>query len=200
MAVPALDEFPEIGPWAWCGIARDPLQGPRPAPEGLHARPQVLIVGRMSLLRKILLALGVVLIGIQFVPAEITNPPVTADVGAPPEVAAVLRRACYDCHSNETVWPWYSKVAPFKFLLAHDVEEARAALNFSTWDAYSAEQAAHKLEEVWEEVEEGEMPLWFYTPLHPEAKLSDSDRELLHGWSKMAASETEALEAEAAGD
>lgn len=140
----------------------------------------------MKLAKRLALFLVVVLIAIQFVPAERSNPPVTADLDAPAEVKAVLRKACYDCHSNETVWPWYARIAPAKLLLAHDVEEAREHMNFSTWDAYSEADRTHIRGEVWEEVEEGEMPPWFYTPLHGQAKLTDADREVLRDWAKGA--------------
>ena len=134
-------------------------------------------------LRVALVLLFVALAAIQFVPVVRSNPSVTAELQAPPEVAAVLRRACYDCHSNETVWPWYSYVAPVSWLVAHDVEEGRHSLNFSTWGEGSAKRQAHEREEVWEMVESGEMPLWFYVPLHPEAKLADADRAVLRAWS-----------------
>lgn len=136
--------------------------------------------------------MAVVFVVIQFVPVEgRTNPPVQSDIGAPPEVDAILRRSCYDCHSHETRWPWYNRVAPASWLIAHDVKEAREHLNFSAWDRYSSEEKAHLIEEMWEEVEEGEMPLWFYVPLHPEAKLSDEDKATLEAWSDRASKNQE---------
>ncbi len=131
------------------------------------------------------IALGLLLfVGmLQLVPTELANPPVTAEVPAGDAVRALLRRACYDCHSNESRWPWYAHVAPVSWLIEHDVNEAREHVNFSTWDEYTPEQRAHKLEEVWEEVQEGEMPLWFYIPLHPQARLSVEDMSLLRDWS-----------------
>jgi cytochrome c551/c552 len=112
-----------------------------------------------------------------------TNPRVQQDVAAPPEVAAVLRRACYDCHSNETVWPWYSNVAPFSWLLARDVREGRRELNFSAWNAYDTKKQAKKLKETADEVAEGEMPPWFYIAMHPDAALSQADAEGLRAWT-----------------
>jgi cytochrome c551/c552 len=108
---------------------------------------------------------------------------VSSDVGAPPEVAAILRRACYDCHSNETVWPWYAGVAPVSWLLAHDVQEGRAELNFSTWDTYDAARRKKKLKETAEEVAEGEMPPWLYVLMHPDARLDATARERLRAWT-----------------
>ncbi len=123
-------------------------------------------------------------IGIQFIPVDRTNPPITATIEAPPEVMTILRRACFDCHSNETVWPWYSYVAPVSWLVASDVDEGREELNFSQWDAYSPDRCAHKIKECGEEVAEGEMPLWFYLPTHPEAQLTQTDVKTIVDWSK----------------
>lgn len=125
----------------------------------------------------------VVFAAIQLVPGERTNPPVETEVPASEEVRLVLRRACYDCHSNETVWPWYSRIAPISWLLARDVAEGREALNFSTWNRLSHEKRVEAMHESWEEIEEGEMPPWFYLPPHPEARLSEEDRQLLRAWS-----------------
>jgi len=122
----------------------------------------------------------------QLVPIDRSNPPVTAEVPAPPAVRAILERSCYDCHSNESRWPWYGYVAPVSWIMAYDISEARGHVNFSTWDAYTEEKQAHKLEEVWEEVEEGEMPFFVYLPLHPEAELSEADKELLEAWADPA--------------
>ena len=112
-----------------------------------------------------------------------SNPPVTGDIGAPPEVAAVLRRACYDCHSHETVWPWYSRVAPISWLVAHDVREGREELNFSAWDRYDPAKRRKKLAKTVEEVDEEEMPPWYYALVHPDARLSAAERELVRAWA-----------------
>jgi uncharacterized membrane protein len=133
--------------------------------------------------RRVAVVLGVAVLAIQLVPVDRTNPPVEEEVPASPEVREILRRACYDCHSHETEWPWYSRVAPVSWLVARDVEEAREHLNFSTWNRLSAEDRAEGFEEAWEEVESGEMPLWFYVPLHPEAELTAEERSLLRAWS-----------------
>lgn len=136
--------------------------------------------------RKIFLFVLIVLVAAlglaQLIPVERTNPPVSQDVPAPAEVKTILRKACYDCHSNETVWPWYSHVAPASWLVANDVEEGREHLNFSVWDTYKAKRQAKKLEELAEEVGEGEMPLWFYVPFHPDAKLSAQEKQTLVSW------------------
>ena len=86
---------------------------------------------------RIILVMVVVLVGIQFIPVNRSNPPVEEEIPVLPEVKAILKRACYDCHSNETVWPGYSRVAPVSWLLAWDVGEGREELNFSTWNRYN---------------------------------------------------------------
>ena len=141
-------------------------------------------VFRWEVLRWVVLVVAVAVVVIQFVPvARPLNPPVTSEVPASPEVRTILRRACYDCHSNETVWPWYSKVAPVSWLVAKDVREGRAELNFSTWDQYNTKEQAKKLRESFEEVAEGEMPPWIYKPLHRDAVLSAQDRSALRRWA-----------------
>lgn len=121
---------------------------------------------------------------LQFVPAEAGNPPVTAAMEMPAgETGQLLTAACMDCHSNETIWPWYSRVAPAKFFIADHVQEGREHLNFSTWGEMSVEDRDHALEEVVEVMEEGEMPLASYTLLHGEAKLTERQRQLLMDWA-----------------
>ncbi len=119
----------------------------------------------------------------QLVPVERSNPPVETEVPAPTAVRAILERSCYDCHSLATRWPWYSRVAPVSWLVAYDVEHAREHMNFHTWNRYDADERREKLEELWEEVEKGAMPLWYYLPLHPRARLSEGDKEILRGWA-----------------
>jgi hypothetical protein len=124
-------------------------------------------------------------IGIQFVPVERTNPPVESDVPAPAELKAVIRRSCYDCHSNETRWPWYARVAPVSFLIASDVKEGRREVNFSVWNQYSGNRKARKLKEIVEQVEQNKMPQWYYVLLHPETKLSTGDKEMIIKWARQ---------------
>ena len=131
---------------------------------------------------RVLGAIAGLLVVIQLLPVDRSNPPVEEEVPAPTAVRQILRTSCYDCHSNESVWPWYAYVAPVSWLVTHDVHEAREHMNFSTWNDYDEDERIELLEEVWEEVEDGEMPLWFYVPLHPEAELAEQDKRLLHGW------------------
>ena len=129
-----------------------------------------------------LLVLGVLLLVSQFVPADTANPPVSKDLGAPPEVDAVLRRCCYDCHSNETVWPWYAKVSPAKFLLASHVSDGREHVNFSEWDSYSEAERKHILHECEEEIEQEKMPEGAYLLLHGDAKVTPDELKVLSVW------------------
>ena len=122
--------------------------------------------------------------GLQLVPASRTNPPEREAPVAPADVQAILQRACYDCHSNETRWPWYSRIAPASFLISHDVSDGRRELNLSTWSQYDARRKARKLREIAEQVEKGKMPQWYYVLLHPQARLSAADRQLLIDWSR----------------
>lgn len=128
------------------------------------------------------LAAVALLLAIQLVPVDTSNPPTTAPLVAPADIQAVLDRSCYDCHSNETRWPWYSRVAPASWLVSSDVRGAREELNFSTWAELPADEQTEKLEEAWEEIDHGHMPVWYYLLAHPDARLSDPDRELLRAW------------------
>ena len=128
------------------------------------------------------LALGLGLLAIQLVPVVRTNPPLQSDIPAAADVKGVLRRACYDCHSNETVWPWYSRVAPVSWLVVSDVDQGRRQLDFSAWDAYSERQRARKIRKIWEKVQEGHMPPWYYLALHRDARLSERDRAIVRQW------------------
>jgi hypothetical protein len=119
-------------------------------------------------------------------PAQ-TNPPVTAELATPPEVRTLLRKACYDCHSNESTWPWYSHVAPVSWLVARDVDEGRRELNFSTWGEMKPERKLKKFREIAKEVEEGEMPMAIYVLLHGHAELSAAERKTIVDWARAGA-------------
>ena len=114
---------------------------------------------------------------IQFIPfgRDHTNPAVVAEPNwDSPQTRALFFRACADCHSNETVWPWYSQVAPVSWLVVRDVVEGREQFNISEWG-----RPENEGDEAAETVQEGEMPLWFYVPLHPEANLTAAERQQL---------------------
>jgi hypothetical protein len=143
--------------------------------------------------KKILIALVVVLVLIQFIRIDRSHPEISADkdfiaITQPEEkVEKLLRSACYDCHSYETEYPWYANVAPVSWFVGHHIDEGREHLNFSIWGDYEPARADHKLEESAEEVEEGEMPLNSYTWTHGDAKLSKAEKALLEEFfeSKM---------------
>jgi len=125
------------------------------------------------------LAVVILLVAMQFVPITRINPPERSEASRPPEVQALLQRACYDCHSNETRWPWYSYIAPVSFLIARDVREGRRELNFSIWNQYNQGRKMRKFKEIVEQLEKGNMPQWYYVLIHAEAKLSDGEREAI---------------------
>lgn len=137
---------------------------------------------------KLIVALAVIaLIIAQFVPLDRSNPPVTADLSAPPEVKVTLRRACYDCHSNETRWPWYTNIAPASWLMAYDVREGRHSLNYSNWGKLDEGVRVRLLRLTQRDVNNRRMPPWFYVhPLHPEARLSAGDRSRISDWAGSA--------------
>jgi mono/diheme cytochrome c family protein len=119
---------------------------------------------------------------IQLVPygRDHSNPPVTSTVAwDSPETEQLVRDACYDCHSNETVWPWYSNIAPASWLLQRDVDEGRQTLNFSEWPQLDQQAAQAIASAVAEVVNEGEMPPSQYTLMHSAAKLSDQQKQQL---------------------
>lgn len=125
----------------------------------------------------------------QFVGPRPTSAPVDRGVAfneqaAPPHVSRLLRRSCFDCHSDETRWPWYSRVAPASWLVVHDVNEGRAQLNFSRWTRYNVFDRADLLDKVCEQVTEREMPLWQYRLVHPGAVLSDDEIAALCAWTR----------------
>ena len=135
------------------------------------------------MLKKILIGLAVILVGIQFIPVDRSNPPVTKEIEAPPNVLSILKTSCYDCHSNETKWPWYAYVAPVSFLITSDVSEGRKHVNFTEWDKYDEKKQEKKLEHVADAVGEGWMPLPKYLLLHKDAELDESQKKIIKDWA-----------------
>ncbi|HEY1719375.1 MAG TPA: heme-binding domain-containing protein [Verrucomicrobiae bacterium] len=131
-------------------------------------------------------ALGVTFALLQFTNPPRTNPPVAHDLMAasapPPEIAAMLHAACYDCHSGETKWPWYSRVAPMSWLIADDVNEGRTNLNLSDWPFDKPDRAARRLEDMSEQIGYGEMPPKKYTAIHAGARFTENRRKELTDW------------------
>lgn len=92
------------------------------------------------------------------------------------EVSSLLKTACYDCHSNQPSYPWYTNIAPVSWWVKHHIDEGQHELNFSEWGSYTEKRKRHKLEECIEMIEEGEMPMASYTWMHKEAKLTDAQK------------------------
>ncbi len=142
-------------------------------------------------IKYVLLAIIIAMVALQFVPVTRDNPPVSGDFSGDPEVKQVLRQSCYDCHSHETTWPWYSGIAPVSWLVASDVEEGREKLNFSNWSALLADDKKSLKKEIWKEIEGGEMPLKIYLLLHSGAKLSETDKSVIRRWVEGGATPSE---------
>lgn len=137
----------------------------------------------MRLSTLIFLLFIIIIIGIQFINVDKSNPKVTADLKAPIEVKTILQQSCYDCHSNETKWPWYSKVAPISWLISNHVKDGRKHLNFSDWEKLFPSKQRKLKEEIWEEIEKDEMPMGGYTLLHPSAKLDLIKKQTIKKWA-----------------
>jgi heme-binding protein len=143
-------------------------------------------------LKQVAVVVVVFLAAAQLVRPSRTNPPtdpsraIEAHLGPASALAPILDRACRDCHSNRTVWPWYTQVAPVSWLIAFDVSEGRKAVNFSEWAAYPPDRQRKLLAESCHEAEEGKMPEGRYTLLHPEARLSRQDIDTICGAARQA--------------
>jgi hypothetical protein len=129
---------------------------------------------------------------IQFVPVDKQNPPLNpsqtiyATQTVPPEVRNVFESSCNDCHSDETRWPWYAHIAPASWIVAHDVHEGRKEMNFSEWGKYSTEKEEDKLEEICEQVVNGDMPESKYAFVHRKSKPTEAQRNAVCKWTEDA--------------
>ena len=136
----------------------------------------------------IVLVLGI--IGIQFVRPARTNPAVDpsqtweAHVRMTPEVAKIFERSCNDCHSHKTTWPWYSNVAPVSWWVIDHVNHGRSHLNYSEWGTIKPADQSKSLQEICDEVIDGNMPLPSYLPMHPNARLSEQDKKVICDWTE----------------
>lgn len=136
--------------------------------------------------RVILLIIFIAILALmQLIPIQRDNPEMVSGMKAPDEVLKVLKTSCYDCHSNETVWPWYSYIAPVSWLVTADVQDGRRHLNFSEWESLNTKDKQRALDEIWEEVEEGKMPLAIYTFMHSEANLNGKQLDILYKWTHV---------------
>jgi len=148
-------------------------------------------------LKWILVAFVAAFVLLQFTNPARTNPPVAHDLMAagvpPPQIGAMLHAACYDCHSDETRWPWYSRVAPMSWQIAKDVNAGRENLNLSDWPVNDSKRAAKKLEDMSEQIGYGEMPPKKYTLIHADARLTEDQRKELTDWLDAEAARLKSL-------
>lgn len=139
-------------------------------------------------LKNTVLVLLLLFVAIQFFRIDKSNPPLILEndfitINKTPEnIAAILHKACYDCHSNDSKYPWYSNIAPISWWLKDHILEAREELNFSEWAEMSTKEKRKKLKESAEEIEKGEMPLTSYTLIHQNAKLTTEEIVLLKNY------------------
>jgi len=142
------------------------------------------------MLKKIIYGLLVVLVIIQFIQPsrnEAKGPfehNITNQFPMSPEVANALQKSCYDCHSNQTKYPWYSMIQPLGWWLQHHVDEGKEHLNFHAFTAYKPKKQDHKLEEIEEAVRDGWMPLDSYEWIHRDAILNDNEKQAILTWVK----------------
>lgn len=143
----------------------------------------------MKIFKRILLILLVALLAIQFVrPAKNESTDKTKHVSTlyavPADVNTILTKACNDCHTNNTIYPWYASVQPITWWLDDHIKEGKKHLNFDEYSTYSLRKQYHKMEEVVEQVKEKEMPLNSYTWVHRDAKLTNDERVALTNWAQ----------------
>jgi Haem-binding domain len=142
-----------------------------------------------KMIKKIALLLLAALVIIQFfkpdrnISTVASANDITNKYAVPASVQEILKTSCYDCHSNNTVYPWYANIQPVAWWLADHVNEGKKELNFSEFTTYSPKKAHHKLEEVIEQTKEGEMPLQSYTIIHQNTKLNESQKLELATWA-----------------
>ena len=142
-----------------------------------------------KILKIVVIILVVAFVVIQFFRPEFTNPPenpadtLEASTQVPENVDAILNRSCADCHSNRTVYPWYSKIAPSSWLLSSDIREGRQELNISVWNTYETRKKVRKLGAICDQVTKGDMPLWQYRLIHWNARLKEGEVKTLCDWT-----------------
>jgi hypothetical protein len=144
----------------------------------------------MKIFKRILLILLVVFLVLQaFRPAKNTSNDSSKDISksyiVPENVQQILTKACYDCHSNHTRYPWYSEVQPVGWWLADHVKDGKKELNFNEFDKYRIARQYKKLEECIEQIKEGKMPLPSYTITHKDAILTEAEKQILYNWCEI---------------
>lgn len=145
---------------------------------------------KMKRKRLIIISIGIIVL-IQFIRIDTINPEINENndfinlTVAPIEIRNILKNSCYDCHSNQTKYPWYSNVAPVSWMLKKHINEGRKHLNLSKWGDYSLDKQISKKEDCVKEIQDNEMPLKSYTLIHTNAKLSSNSKKLLIDWLKF---------------
>jgi len=144
----------------------------------------------MRIVKIVALVLLVCFVGIQYMPTELNQSDIVPKtdfllVNNPPEnISTLLQESCYDCHSNNTDYPWYNKIQPTAWFLENHIADGKEELNFNEWDAYSNRRKNSKLKSIISQVEDDEMPLSSYTLIHKDAKLSKSEKTLVIDYMK----------------
>jgi len=142
----------------------------------------------MKLLKRIGVLLIIVLVGIQFIPTarnennEVLTTEFIKAFNPPKNISYLLKTSCYDCHSNNTNYPWYNKIQPISWFLERHIKEAKEELNFSEFGEYSIRKQKSKLKSISNQIKDDEMPLSSYTLIHRDAKLSEKDKSELEKW------------------
>ncbi len=143
-----------------------------------------------KLIKIVAILLGIILVGIQFFRIDKTDPPIDpgetleAAVTVPPDISLIIGRACNDCHTHKTVYPWYTNVQPFGWFVKDHVVQGREELNLSRFNTLDKKKKKRKLEEICDEVSSGSMPLPSYLWIHRDAVLADSEKQAICDWTK----------------
>ncbi len=137
-------------------------------------------------MKKFIITIIIILIALQLIPIDKSNPPIDNNITlqAPQEVESILKKACYDCHSNETKWPFYANIAPLSFSVAGHVKDGRKALNFSEWQNIDPKIKIKRIQRAIKTTKNGMMPLSSYLWIHEEAKLTKEEKIILTTWLK----------------
>ena len=145
----------------------------------------------MRHIKKVLLILLVVLVGIQFIPTkrnqnqQVLESDISKTFTLPAEIQTIFKNSCYDCHSNNTNYPWYNKIQPVSWLLENHIKKGKKELNFSEFGSYSKRKQKNKLKSIKSQVIDDEMPMFTYTLIHKKAKLTESDKKLIKNWANQ---------------
>ncbi|MCJ7759416.1 MAG: heme-binding domain-containing protein [Gillisia sp.] len=142
----------------------------------------------MKVLKIILLVVLLAFVGIQFIPTTLNQSDIVPSTDlmevydVPEQVEVIFKTSCYDCHSNNTIYPWYNKIQPVSWIIEGHIKEAKAELNFNEFGSYSERRQKSKFKSILSQVKDGEMPLASYTWIHRDAKLSENEKKALEDW------------------